>query len=235
MYPGANLRGKIAYYIMIEFSKERTPAEAAKAIISRDWVYIHGTGATPAALVQAMIDRADELNNIEIYHLHTEGEAKYLEPQYEDKFHLYSMFLVPNSPLPVNDGRADFIPCLLREGGKPIIALPSTTKYGDSKIVVFLKEGAGVVTTRAHFHYVVTEYGEADLYGRSLKLRARLLIDIAHPDHRESLERAAFVRFKKKDLEFKMTGFTDCHLQVLNIIISLVRLICLEPIGNIYC
>jgi acyl-CoA hydrolase len=426
---------------MVEFSKERTPAEAAKAIKSGDRVYIHGAGATPAALVQAMVDRAAELSNIEIYHLHTEGAAKYLEPQYEDKFHLFSMFLAPNSRQAVNDGRADFIPCFLSEvpilfrrgrlpldvaliqvsppdnhgycslgisveatlaaieaadhviaqinpqmprthgdgmihmdmihsycyydedlpewepkklselqlsigenvasliedratlqmgigaipeaamsfltshkdlgihtemfsdgilplvesgvitgkykvkhqgyivtgfmlgsrklydfvddnplvrvkdiqyvnntgvimanprvtsinsaieidmtgqvcadsigtrmfsgvggqmdflrgaslseGGKPIIALPSQTKYGESKIVPYLKEGAGVVTTRAHVHYVVTEYGVADLYGRSLKQRARLLINIAHPDHRESLERAAFERFKR--------------------------------------
>ena len=427
---------------MVEFSKERAPAEAAKAIKSGDRVYIHGAGATPAALVQAMVDRADELDNIEIYHLHTEGEAKYLEPQYEDKFHLYSMFLAPNSRAAVNEGRADFIPCFLSEvpilfrrgrlpldvaliqvsppdnhgycslgisveatlaaieaadhviaqinpkmprthgdgmihmdmihsycyheedlpewapkklsdlqlaigenvatliedratlqmgigaipeaamtflgshkdlgihtemfsdgilplvesgvitgkykvkhqgfivtgfmlgsrklydfvddnplvrvkdiqyvnntgvimanprvtsinsaieidmtgqvcadsigtrmfsgvggqmdflrgaslseGGKPIIALPSQTKYGASKIVPYLKEGAGVVTTRAHVHFVVTEYGVADLYGRSLKQRARLLIDIAHPDHREALEKAAFDRFNRK-------------------------------------
>ena len=95
-------------------------------------------------------------------------------------------------------GQMDFLRgASLSEGGKPIIALPSQTKYGESKIVPYLKEGAGVVTTRAHVHYVVTEYGVADLYGRSLKQRARLLINIAHPDHRESLERAAFERFKR--------------------------------------
>jgi acyl-CoA hydrolase len=96
-------------------------------------------------------------------------------------------------------GQMDFLRgASLSEGGKPIIALPSQTKYGESKIVPYLKEGAGVVTTRAHIHYVVTEFGVADLYGRSLKQRARLLIDIAHPDHRESLERAAFDRFKRE-------------------------------------
>jgi acyl-CoA hydrolase len=96
-------------------------------------------------------------------------------------------------------GQMDFLRgASLSEGGKPIIALPSQTKYGESKIVPYLKEGAGVVTTRAHIHYVVTEYGVADLYGRSLKQRARLLIDIAHPDHREALERAAFDRFKRE-------------------------------------
>ena len=85
----------------------------------------------------------------------------------------------------------------LSEGGKPIIALPSTTSKGESKIVPFLKEGAGVVTTRAHVHYIVTEYGIAYLYGRNLKQRAASLIAIAHPDHREQLEREAFERFRR--------------------------------------
>ena len=59
-----------------------------------------------------------------------------------------------------------------------------------------LKEGAGVVTTRAHVHYVVTEHGVADLYGKALRERARALIAVAHPDHREGLERAASERFR---------------------------------------
>ena len=93
-------------------------------------------------------------------------------------------------------GQMDFIRgASLSEGGKPIIALPSTTSKGESKIVPFLKEGAGVVTTRAHVHYIVTEYGIAYLYGRNLKQRAASLIAIAHPDHREQLEREAFERF----------------------------------------
>ena len=426
---------------MTFYNKENTPLEAVKSINSGDKVYIHGAGATPKALVQAMVGRADELSDIEIYHLHTEGEAPYHEPQYENTFHLYSMFLAPNSRQAVFDGRADFIPCFLSEvpimfrrgklqldvaliqvsppdqhgfcslgisveatlaaieaadhviaqinpkmprthgdgmihmsnihsycyveeelpkfdsllltdtqlaigenvasliedratlqmgigaipeaaltflgshkdlgihtemfsngilplveagvitgkykennqgfivtgfllgsqklydfvddnpqvrvkdieyvnntavivqnpkvtsinsaieiditgqvcadsigtrlysgvggqmdfiraaslsdGGKPIIAMPSSTKNGASKIVPFLKLGAGVVTTRAHVHFVVTEYGVADLYGKSLKQRARLLIDIAHPDHRETLDQAAFERFKR--------------------------------------
>jgi len=94
-------------------------------------------------------------------------------------------------------GQMDFIRgASLSEGGKPIIALPSATNKGVSRITPFLKEGAGVVTTRAHMHYVITEYGIADLYGKNLRQRARLLIDIAHPDHREKLEREAFKRFK---------------------------------------
>jgi acyl-CoA hydrolase len=77
----------------------------------------------------------------------------------------------------------------LSEGGKPIIALPSTTKHGESKIVPVLKPGAGVVTTRAHVHYVVTEFGVANLYGKTIEERAKLLIGIAHPAHRETLQK----------------------------------------------
>jgi 4-hydroxybutyrate CoA-transferase len=95
-------------------------------------------------------------------------------------------------------GQMDFIRgASLSEGGKPIIALPSATSRGESKIVPFLKEGAGVVTTRAHVHYIVTEYGVADLYGKNLRQRARELIRIAHPDHREELERQARERFHR--------------------------------------
>ena len=94
-------------------------------------------------------------------------------------------------------GQMDFIRgASLSEGGKPIIAMPSVTAKGDSKIVPFLKQGAGVVTTRAHVHYVVTEFGVANLYGQSLRRRARALIKIAHPEHREELERAAYERFQ---------------------------------------
>jgi 4-hydroxybutyrate CoA-transferase len=93
-------------------------------------------------------------------------------------------------------GQMDFIRgASLSEGGKPIIALPSITSRGESKIVANLKPGAGVVTTRAHVHYVVTEHGVADLYGKNLRQRAYELIRIAHPDHREALERSAFERF----------------------------------------
>ena len=93
-------------------------------------------------------------------------------------------------------GQMDFIHgASLSEGGKPIIALPSQTNKGISRIVPFLKEGAGVVTTRGHMHWVVTEYGLVDLFGKSLKQRARALIEIAHPDHRETLEKAYYKRF----------------------------------------
>jgi acyl-CoA hydrolase len=93
-------------------------------------------------------------------------------------------------------GQMDFVRgAALSEGGKPIIALPSITSKGDSRIVGLLKPGAGVVTTRGHVHHVVTEYGSADLYGKNLRQRAEALIAIAHPEHRETLERAAHERF----------------------------------------
>ncbi len=91
----------------------------------------------------------------------------------------------------------------LSEGGVPIIALPSTTKTGESKIVSMLKPGAGVVTTRAHVHYVVTEYGAAYLYSKNLVQRAKALIQIAHPDHRAQLEKEAFERFKLRTWPFE--------------------------------
>jgi len=84
----------------------------------------------------------------------------------------------------------------LSEGGKPIIALTSRTKKGIPRIVPYLKQGAGVVTTRGHVHYIVTEYGVAHLFGKNLRQRAKALIDIAHPDDREMLERHCYERFK---------------------------------------
>lgn len=94
-------------------------------------------------------------------------------------------------------GQMDFMRgAALSDGGKPIIAISSRTKKGVPRIVPFLKPGAGVVTTRGHIHYVVTEFGTAYLYGKSLKQRAKALIDISHPDDREMLEKATFERFK---------------------------------------
>lgn len=95
-------------------------------------------------------------------------------------------------------GQMDFMRgASLSEGGKPVIALPSVTSKGVSRIVPQLKSGAGVVTTRGHVHYIVTEYGIVNLYGKNMEQRAQLLISIAHPDHRESLERAFYERFRK--------------------------------------
>ncbi len=89
-------------------------------------------------------------------------------------------------------GQMDFMRgAALSEGGKPILALPSVTSSGISRIATMLKPGASVVTTRAHVHYVVTEYGTAYLRGKNTRDRAKELIRIAHPDHRETLEREA--------------------------------------------
>ncbi len=91
-------------------------------------------------------------------------------------------------------GQMDFIRgAALAPGGRPIIALPSTAGADGSKsrIAPHLMEGAGVVTTRAHVRTVVTEWGVAELWGKSLRERAMALIAIAHPDHREMLTHEA--------------------------------------------
>lgn len=93
-------------------------------------------------------------------------------------------------------GQVDFMRgAALSEGGKPILAISSRTKKGVPRIVPTLKEGAGVVTSRGHIHWVVTEYGAVNLFGKNFRQRAKALIDISHPDDREMLERAAFERF----------------------------------------
>lgn len=90
-------------------------------------------------------------------------------------------------------GQMDFIRgASLSEGGKAIIAIPSTTAKGISRIVPFLNTGAGVVTTRAHVHYIVTEYGVANLFGKTIKQRVNALAKIAHPDHSEAIVREYF-------------------------------------------
>ncbi len=93
-------------------------------------------------------------------------------------------------------GQIDFLRgASLSKGGKPIIAMPSITAKGISKIAPILTPGAGVVSTRANIHWVVTEFGAVNLYGRTLQDRAKLLISIAHPDHQENLDKNAFERF----------------------------------------
>ena len=90
-------------------------------------------------------------------------------------------------------GQMDFIRgASLSEGGKAIIALPSITKRGESRIVPYLKQGAGVVTTRSHVQYIITEYGIANLYGKTLKQRVKEMVKIAHPNHQEAVEKAYF-------------------------------------------
>ncbi len=93
-------------------------------------------------------------------------------------------------------GQVDFVYGASRsKGGKSIIAMPSVTNKGVSKIANVLTSGAGVVTTRNHMHWFVTEYGAVNLYGKTLQERARLIISVAHPEHREALEQQAFERY----------------------------------------
>ena len=94
-------------------------------------------------------------------------------------------------------GQMDFIRgASLSDGGKAIIALPSITKRGESRIVPYLKQGAGVVSTRSHVQYIITENGIANLYGKTLKQRVVEMVKIAHPTHQESIERAYFEMLK---------------------------------------
>ncbi|MGE3973701.1 MAG: acetyl-CoA hydrolase/transferase family protein [Bdellovibrionales bacterium] len=96
-------------------------------------------------------------------------------------------------------GQMDFMRgAALAPGGKAIIAITSRTKHGDSRIVSSLRSGAGVVTTRSHVHHVVTEYGIADLYGKTLGERAKALILIAHPEDREKLTKEWYEIIHKK-------------------------------------
>ncbi|MBN1928447.1 MAG: acetyl-CoA hydrolase/transferase family protein [Chlorobiaceae bacterium] len=96
-------------------------------------------------------------------------------------------------------GQMDFIRgAALSPGGKPIIALPATTRKGESRIVPQLKPGAGVVTTRAHVQYVVTEYGIVNLHGKNLRQRAEAMATIAHPDFREEILRQAHELYGRK-------------------------------------
>jgi len=93
-------------------------------------------------------------------------------------------------------GQIDFIRgASMSPGGKPIIAMPSQTAKGVSKIASVLNLGAGVVTTRSNMHWMVTEHGAVNLYGKTLQERAKLLISIAHPDNQEELDKGAFERF----------------------------------------
>ena len=93
-------------------------------------------------------------------------------------------------------GQIDFVyGASLSKGGKAIIAMPSMTNKGISKIAPVLSPGAGVVTTRNHIHWFVTEHGAVDLYGKTLQERARLIISVADPSAQEELDRAAFERF----------------------------------------
>lgn len=95
-------------------------------------------------------------------------------------------------------GQMDFLRAAsLSEGGKPILAFTSLSPKGISRIQTVLKRGAGVVTSRADVHWIVTEYGAVNLVGKTLGERAKLLINIAHPSYREKLEREWYEEYRK--------------------------------------
>ena len=96
-------------------NKNVSSAEAVKFIQSGDHVYIHTAAAAPQILIEAMVDRSDELNEIEIVQLHTEGQARDADEEYSDMFHVNSLFIGQNVRKAINEGRADFIPCFLSE------------------------------------------------------------------------------------------------------------------------
>jgi acyl-CoA hydrolase len=109
--------------------------------------------------------------------------------------HFFMRFVSPEEAVAViKSGDRIFVHSV---AASPQRLINAVTARGESRIVPYLKQGAGVVTTRAHVHYVATEYGVANLYGKNLRQRARALIDIAHPDHREALARAAGERFRR--------------------------------------
>ena len=89
--------------------------DAVKVIKSNDRVYIHGVSASPFRLINAMVARAGELKNVELIHVHTEGEAVYTEPKYKNSFHINSLFVGENVRKAVNTGRGDYIPIFLSE------------------------------------------------------------------------------------------------------------------------
>lgn len=102
----------------------------------------------------------------------------------------------------------------LSRGGKPIMAFSSRTNKGQSRIVGTLLPGAGVTTTRNHVHWVVTEYGAVDLFGRTLQERGELLISIAHPEDREPLTKWLRERFPK----YYFQGVEDCGISTFSAI-----------------
>jgi 4-hydroxybutyrate CoA-transferase len=96
-------------------NKYTSPEEAVKVIKSNDRIFIHSVAAAPGILIQAMIQRSNELRNVEIIHLHTEGEAAYVRPEYKGIFHLTSLFVGANVRKETQEGLADYIPIFLSE------------------------------------------------------------------------------------------------------------------------
>ena len=140
----------------------------------------------PHALLQALVARVPELEGVEVVHLHIDGDAPHVHPSLEGHLRHNALFVGPNTRQAVAEGRSDFTPAALgtteeaigahvsalvpNGAGAAVIALPSTAQRGQaSRIVPRLLAGAGVVTTRGHVPWVVTERGAVNLHGRSLR------------------------------------------------------------------
>ena len=180
-----------------------TAEEAVKVIKSCDHVHISSVSNVPQCLVKALCERgrAGELKNVYIHHLHTEGAAPYVNPEFEGIFQHNAFFVGANVRESVQKGLADYIPVFLGETTRlyrehyikcnvAMIQVCPPDKFG----YVSLRP-SGAVTTRNHIHWFITEYGAVNLYGRSLQERAKLIISVAHPQFQEELEEAAFKRF----------------------------------------
>jgi acyl-CoA hydrolase len=177
-------------------------ADAVAGIRSGERVYLGCAAAEPRQLVAALVARAEALRDVAVIQAITLDEAAYAAPEMAASFRVTTFFLGSNTRAAVHEGRADFVPIFLSEvpglfleRGRPVIALQSTARDGAvSRIVPVLSEGAGVVTSRGDVHWVVTEWGVADLFARGVHERAQALIDIAHPAFRDELRREAVAR-----------------------------------------
>src|SRR4029453_10475855 len=90
-------------------------AEAASVVRSGDRVYVHCAAATPSVLLQSVVDRADELRDVTVVHLHTEGPGPHLAPEMTGHFRHRALFIGPNARAAVNEGRADYVPVFLSD------------------------------------------------------------------------------------------------------------------------
>ncbi len=161
----------------------------------------------PQTLAAALADIAPSLRDVEVLQLLALGQAAYVRKDLYGHLRLNAFFIGPSIRNAVNEGdiggQVDFVRGASRaKKGKAIIAFPATAKNGElSRIVPTLAPGAGVVTSRGDVHYVATEYGVVNLRGKSIRQRARALINIAHPKFRDDLEHFAYEQhfFKSRD------------------------------------
>ncbi|WP_437775977.1 GNAT family N-acetyltransferase [Sorangium sp. So ce1097] len=171
------------------FADKITTAEQAIRAIPRGRRIPVGSGAAePSDLVNAMVESGDHLADNEIVHLMTEGPAPYVRPGLERRFRHTAFFIGQNLREAIHEGRADFMPVFLSD--IPNLILSRRVRIDVALIQVSPPDAHGF-TSRGDVHYVVTEHGVADLWGRNIRQRALALIEIAHPDHRADLLAAA--------------------------------------------